>query len=63
MRWSPDSRHVLTAADFNIRMTVWSLTDKSAVPIPMPYARAIRLRPYRSPSRHSETIDACVGST
>lgn len=36
VRWSPDSRHVLTSADFNIRVTVWSLTDKSAVPIPLP---------------------------
>jgi hypothetical protein len=36
MRWSPDSRHLLTSADFNIRVTVWSLVDKSAVPIPMP---------------------------
>lgn len=26
--WSPDSRHVLTTADFDIRLTVWSLTSK-----------------------------------
>ena len=36
MRWSPDSRHVLTHADFNTRVTAWSLVDKSSTPIPMP---------------------------
>lgn len=29
--WSPDSRHILTTADFQIRTTVWSLTDKSVL--------------------------------
>lgn len=29
--WSPDSRHILTTADFKIRTTVWSLTDKSVL--------------------------------
>ena len=27
--WAPTSRHVLTIQEFNIRLTVWSLTDKS----------------------------------
>ncbi|XP_029842869.3 WD repeat-containing protein WRAP73 [Ixodes scapularis] len=27
--WSPDSRHILTVADFQIRITIWSLIDKS----------------------------------
>ncbi|KAL3853022.1 hypothetical protein ACJMK2_016608 [Sinanodonta woodiana] len=29
VRWSPDSRHILTTADFNLRITVWSLITKS----------------------------------
>ena len=28
-RWSPDGRHVLTSASFNLRLTVWSLINKS----------------------------------
>ncbi|EDO38446.1 predicted protein [Nematostella vectensis] len=28
-RWSPDGRHVLSTADFQIRITVWSLISKS----------------------------------
>jgi len=28
-RWSPDSLHVLTMADFNVRVTVWSLASKA----------------------------------
>lgn len=27
--WSPDGRHVLTTANFNLRITVWSLVNKS----------------------------------
>lgn len=27
--WSPDSRHILTTADFHLRITVWSLMNKS----------------------------------
>lgn len=27
--WSPDSRHILTTSDFNLRITVWSLMNKS----------------------------------
>ncbi|KAK0041313.1 WD repeat-containing protein WRAP73 [Biomphalaria pfeifferi] len=27
--WSPDGRHILTTADFNLRITVWSLVTKS----------------------------------
>ena len=27
--WTPDSLHVLTRADFDIRLTVWSLTSKA----------------------------------
>ncbi|XP_046850970.1 WD repeat-containing protein WRAP73-like [Xenia sp. Carnegie-2017] len=29
VKWSPDSRHILTIAEFNIRITLWSLIDKS----------------------------------
>lgn len=29
VRWSPDGRHILTTADFNLRITVWSLVTKS----------------------------------
>lgn len=28
-RWSPDSRRVITICDFNLRLTIWSLVDKS----------------------------------
>eukprot|EP00128_Syssomonas_multiformis_P011332 Colp12_sorted_trinity150504_noHs@15487 len=28
--WSPDSRHVLSIADFQLRVTVWSLISKNA---------------------------------
>ncbi|KAL5015357.1 hypothetical protein ScPMuIL_009627 [Solemya velum] len=28
-RWSPDSRHILSTADFHLRITVWSLLTKS----------------------------------
>lgn len=27
--WAPDSRHVLVVADFNLRVAVWSLADRS----------------------------------
>ena len=27
--WTPDSLHVLTRADFDVRLTVWSLTSKA----------------------------------
>ncbi|KAK7497947.1 hypothetical protein BaRGS_00010818 [Batillaria attramentaria] len=29
VRWAPDGRHILTTADFNLRITVWSLLTKS----------------------------------
>ena len=32
-RWAPDARHVLTTADFNLHLTVWSLVDQSSVRI------------------------------
>ncbi|XP_013397882.1 WD repeat-containing protein WRAP73-like [Lingula anatina] len=35
-RWSPDSRHVLTTADFHLRITVWSLVNKSVSYIKYP---------------------------
>ncbi|XP_039256871.2 WD repeat-containing protein WRAP73-like [Styela clava] len=28
-QWSPDGRHILTTASFNLRITVWSLVNKS----------------------------------
>lgn len=27
--WAPDSRHILTTAEFNLQITLWSLVDKS----------------------------------
>lgn len=27
--WAPTSRHVITVSDFNIRLTIWSMVDKS----------------------------------
>lgn len=27
--WAPTSRHIVTVAEFNLRMTVWSMVDKS----------------------------------
>ena len=29
VHWAPDSRHILTTAQFHIRITVWSLTSKN----------------------------------
>jgi WD40 repeat protein len=29
VNWSPDSRHILTTSDFSLRITVWSLMNKS----------------------------------
>ena len=29
-RWAPDSRFVLTVSEFNLRLSVWSLADKSS---------------------------------
>ena len=29
--WSPDGYHILLVADFQIRMTVWSLKARSAI--------------------------------
>ena len=28
-RWAPTSRHVITVSEFNLRLTVWSMIDKS----------------------------------
>ena len=35
-RWAPTGRHVLTVSDCKLRLTVWSLTDKSVQYIPSP---------------------------
>ena len=35
-RWAPDSRHILTASDFQLRLTVWSLVDRSSAYIRHP---------------------------
>jgi len=29
IRWSPDSRHILSSAEFSVKLTVWSLANKS----------------------------------
>ena len=28
IRWSPDSRHIITLAEFNVKITIWSLVQK-----------------------------------
>lgn len=38
IRWSPDSRHILTTADFHLRITVWSLVNKGVSYIKHPKA-------------------------
>jgi WD40 repeat protein len=35
-RWAPDSRRVITISEFNIRMTIWSLIDRSTTYINYP---------------------------
>lgn len=35
-RWAPDSRRIITISEFNIRMTVWSLIDRSTAYINFP---------------------------
>ena len=35
-RWSPDGRHVLATADFRLRITIWSLCDRSVFYIRFP---------------------------
>ena len=29
-RWAPDSRYIITVSEFNLRLSVWSLADKSS---------------------------------
>ncbi|CAF1587585.1 unnamed protein product, partial [Rotaria sordida] len=29
VHWAPDSQHILTTAQFHLRITVWSLTSKN----------------------------------
>lgn len=35
-RWAPTSRHILTVSEFNLRLTVWSMVDKSVQYIQSP---------------------------
>ena len=35
-RWTPDSRHVITVSDFCVRLTVWSLINRSRTFIKFP---------------------------
>lgn len=35
-RWTPDGRQIITVADFNIRLTVWSLINKACTYIKAP---------------------------
>ncbi|OIV90622.1 hypothetical protein TanjilG_01703 [Lupinus angustifolius] len=35
-RWSPDSRHILTTSDFQLRLTVWSLLSTACVHLQWP---------------------------
>jgi hypothetical protein len=34
--WAPTSRHVITVSDFNVRLTIWSMVDKSVQYIQAP---------------------------
>ena len=34
--WAPTSRHVITVSEFNVRLTVWSMVDKSVQYIQCP---------------------------
>ena len=35
-RWSPDSRHIITTSDFQLRLTVWSLVNTACVHVQWP---------------------------
>ncbi|XP_008798782.2 WD repeat-containing protein WRAP73 [Phoenix dactylifera] len=35
-RWSPDSRHILTTSEFQLRLTVWSLVNTACVHVQWP---------------------------
>ncbi|XP_057482621.1 uncharacterized protein LOC130769343 [Actinidia eriantha] len=35
-RWSPDSRHILTTSDFQLRVTVWSLVNTACIHVQWP---------------------------
>ncbi|GER50818.1 WD-repeat protein [Striga asiatica] len=35
-RWSPDSRHILTTSDFQLRLTVWSLLNTACIHVQWP---------------------------
>lgn len=35
-RWSPDSRHILTTSEFQLRLTVWSLLNTACIHIQWP---------------------------
>jgi WD40 repeat protein len=35
-QWSPDGRHIVTVAEFQLHMTVWSLLDGTAIQLPAP---------------------------
>lgn len=35
-RWSPDSRHIITTSDFQLRLTVWSLVNTACIHIQWP---------------------------
>ena len=49
-RFSPNGRHVLATADFRLRITIWSLCDRSVFYIRYPkHVRAARRRPPRRP--------------
>lgn len=35
-RWSPDSRHILTTSEFQLRLTVWSLVNTACIHVQWP---------------------------
>ena len=35
-RWGPDGQHILVTSDFQIRITIWSLVNKSSLHITGP---------------------------
>ena len=36
VRWSPNGQHIIVTADFQIRMTIWSLTERTCIHVKGP---------------------------
>jgi WD40 repeat protein len=35
VQWSPDSKHLVVATEFNVRLNIWSLTDDDRYRVPV----------------------------